>query len=166
MKTSEFFSFLSQKKLTIATAESITAGLLSSTIASVSGASLVLKGGVITYSSKLKIKLLGVSAETLEKYSAESIETTNEMVKGLSELGLDASIYVAITGIASLPVTDYNVSGEVGQVYLSILYNGKIFSFQKVMQSAFSEDNRNQIRQKAVEFAFECVVEVVGNLDK
>lgn len=163
MKTSEFNSLLIQKNLTIATAESITAGLLSSSIASVSGASSVLKGGVVTYSAELKVKLLGVSPETLEKYSAESIETTIEMVKGLSRLGLEASLYVAITGVASLPVTDYKISGEVGQVYLAILYNGELFSFQEILQPESSQGTRNQIREKAVMFAFDRIATVIEN---
>lgn len=163
MNVTEFNSFLLDNKLTIATAESITAGLLSSTITSVAGASAVFKGGVSTYTQQSKMAVLGVRKDTLKKHSAESLQTTIEMVEGLSKLGFDASIYVAITGIASQPVTDYKIKGEVGQIYVSVLYNGILFNFQEVLISDSEMDTRNQIREKAVAFIFEKIVTIVQN---
>ena len=63
-----FNQVLKEKELTIAFAESITAGMLCSSIASVSGASSILKGGLVTYDEKLKTKLLRVQESTLEKF--------------------------------------------------------------------------------------------------
>jgi len=164
MTPSAFNSFLKERNLTIATAESITAGLLSSTIASVSGASSVLKVGIITYDEKLKVKLLGVNPETLTTYSAESAETTLEMVKGLSKLDFDASIYVAVTGVASASVNEYKLTKPVGQVYVAVLYQNKTYSFETILQPEDATDTRNQIREKAVSYIFDKICEVIISL--
>lgn len=161
MKAFEFNSLLIQKNLTVATAESITAGLLSSTIASVSGASSILKGGIVTYSPELKIKLLQVNPVTLEKYSAESTETTVEMVQGLSQLGLGADIYVAVTGVASASVNQYTVTKSVGQIYVAILFKEKLYCFETVIKPENQENSRNEIRERCVFFIFEKITEIV-----
>src|SRR5690606_13960836 len=125
MNASDFNTFLSNRNLTVATAESITAGLLSSSIASIGGASSVLKGGIVTYQEELKTKLLSVNPETLQNYSAESIETTIEMVNGLANLGLNSDIYVAVTGVASASVTAYKVTKPIGQIYVAVLFENQ-----------------------------------------
>lgn len=161
MTAIEFNTFLKERNLTIATAESITAGLLSSTIASVSGASSVLKGGIVTYQEQLKTKLLGVSSQTLEKYSAESIETTIEMVKGLADLGLDASMYVAVTGVASESVNEYKLLKPVGQIYVALFFKNKLHTFETILTAKNNPYTRNQIREKTVSFIFDKIVEVI-----
>ena len=161
MNVSEFNSFLKERNLTISTAESITAGLLSGTIASVSGASSVLKGGIVTYQEELKVKLLNVNPQTLEKYSAESVETTIEMVKGLSKLGLGASIYVAVTGVASESVNDYKLSKEVGQIYVAVLLENQLYTFDTIIRPEKDQDSRNEIRERTVGFIFDKIVEII-----
>lgn len=161
MTPSAFNSFLQERNLTIATAESITAGLLCSTIASVAGASSVLKAGIVAYDEKLKIKLLGVKPETLANYSAESAETTLEMLSGLSKLDFDASIYIAVTGVASASVNTYQLTKPVGQVYIAISYKDKTYSFEIILQPNDDTDPRNQIREKAVSYIFDKIIEVI-----
>ena len=161
MNATEFNSFLQDRKLTIATAESITAGLLASTIASVSGASSILKGGIITYSEELKTKLLGVNPEVLKKYSAESTQTTIEMVKGLSKLGLNSDIYVAVTGVASASVNEYKINKSVGQVYVAILFENQLHSFETIILVDRLENQRNVIREKTVYFIFDKIRDLI-----
>lgn len=161
MNASEFNAFLKGKNLTIATAESITAGLLMSTIASVSGASSVLKGGIVTYQEELKIKLLNVNPETLKTHSAESLETTIEMVRGLSNLGLDSDIYVALTGVASESVNEYKTSKPVGQIYVAVLFNNQLHTFETVIQPDTKENSRNEIQIKTVNFIFDKITEII-----
>jgi nicotinamide-nucleotide amidase len=157
---SDFNESLKKHQLTIFCAESITAGLLASTIASVSGASAVLKGSIVTYQAAIKEKLLGVDGSIIQQHTAESAETTLAMAKGLEALQLGADIYVAITGVASLPVngSDYEVNKPVGQVYVAICYKGRCQEFETVI----NEEGRNPIRQAAVKFALEKVREVAG----
>ncbi len=158
MDAFEFNSFLKNHNLTITTAESITAGLLSGTIASVPGTSSILKGGIITYQEELKIKLLGVNPQTLKKHSAESAETTIEMVNGLANLLPNSDIHVAVTGVASAPVNDYKITKPVGQIYVAVRFRNNTFVFDTVINGTC----RNQIREKAVNYIFDKVVEVVS----
>lgn len=161
MNVSEFNAFLKGKNLTITTAESITAGLLASTIASVSGASSLLKGGIVTYDEKLKTKLLNVNPETLKTHSAESLETTIEMVRGLSNLGLNSDIYVAVTGVASESVNEYKTIKNVGQIYVAVLFKDKLHTFETVIQPDTKENSRNEIRIKTVNFIFDKITEII-----
>lgn len=90
---------LKEKKLTIATAESCTGGLVSKRITEIPGASAVFGCGVCAYANEIKKKVLGVSHETLEKYGAVSEQTALEMAKGVRRLS-GADIGISTTGIA------------------------------------------------------------------
>ena len=83
----------------VAVAESCTAGLVAARLASLPGASRYLEGGVVSYSNEVKVGLLGVEPETLERYGAVSPETAIEMAAGVRER-CEADIGVAITGVA------------------------------------------------------------------
>ena len=90
---------LRKNNLTISVAESCTGGLTCSKIVNVGGASEVFKYGFITYANEAKMKLLGVSKDTLEKYTAVSEKTAREMACGaIKESGADVA--VSITGYA------------------------------------------------------------------
>lgn len=69
------------RKLTLAVAESCTAGLVSHYITSLPGASLFFSGGLITYATELKRELLGVSDETIARFGAVSREAAHEMAE-------------------------------------------------------------------------------------
>lgn len=90
---------LTKRKLTLATAESCTGGLVSHRITNVPGSSAYFVGGVIAYSNMTKMALLGVRLDTLEKFGAVSEETVMEMAHGVRQ-ALKAKIGIAISGIA------------------------------------------------------------------
>ena len=73
---------LKSKNLSLSTAESCTGGSIAALVTSVPGSSEYFNGGIVAYSNEVKMSLLHVSAETLEKYGAVSRETVIEMVKG------------------------------------------------------------------------------------
>ena len=90
---------LIEKNITIAAAESCTAGLLTATLAEIPGISAVLKESVVTYSNEAKEKYLNVKHETLEKYGAVSAETAKEMAEGI-RASAKSDIGISITGLA------------------------------------------------------------------
>lgn len=65
----------SARGVTVSTAESLTAGMIASTIADIPGASAVLRGGAVTYCDEIKHHVLGVEQETLDRYTAVSHQT-------------------------------------------------------------------------------------------
>lgn len=108
---------LEKRKLTIATAESCTGGLLAHRLTSISGASNVLHTGIVAYANRTKERLLEVAPETLQKYGAVSPETASEMAAGARRLD-GADIGVGITGVAG--PTGGTPEKPVGLVYIGI----------------------------------------------
>jgi nicotinamide-nucleotide amidase len=90
---------LSEKKLTLAVAESCTGGYLSHLITSVPGSSSYFLGSIIPYDYAIKMRQLGVKPETLEQYGAVSEETIREMAN-LVRAKFNTDIGVATSGIA------------------------------------------------------------------
>ena len=87
------------RKLTIATAESCTGGLVAGALTDIPGSSDVIDRGFVTYSNEAKRAMLGVRATTLATFGAVSKETATAMAIGaLEKAGVDLA--VAITGIA------------------------------------------------------------------
>lgn len=87
------------KKLTLATAESCTGGLVAATLSEISGSSLVLDRGFVTYSNRAKQQMLGVTPATIDVFGSVSRECAEEMAKGaLAHAPVDLA--VSITGIA------------------------------------------------------------------
>lgn len=90
---------LHEKKLTLSAAESCTGGLISKRITDIAGCSDVFFGGCVTYTNEVKQKLLGVSAATLDRFGAVSVETALEMARGVRER-TGSDIGISATGIA------------------------------------------------------------------
>ena len=88
-----------KNSLTVATAESCTAGMIASRIGDIPGCSDVLVGGVISYSNDVKMNVLGVSAEVLKLHGAVSEECAAMMAEGALRV-TGAGIAVSVTGLA------------------------------------------------------------------
>lgn len=97
--STELIRLCTAKKLTIATAESCTGGLVAGALTAVPGSSAVLDRGFVTYSNAAKQQMLGVPVATLKQYGEVSRQTAEAMARGaLSKAKVDLT--VAITGIA------------------------------------------------------------------
>ncbi len=144
----EVVTNLRDNNLTIAFAESCTAGLLVSEMVKAKGISDVLKGSVVVYQPEMKIKLLGVKKKTLDLYTAESQQVTNEMVMGLKKL-VDADINIAVTGLAGGGASETDEK-PVGTVFVSFLYDNKAEEFRDVF-----DGNTQEVRKKTVDYVFQ-----------
>lgn len=138
---------LINKNLKIAVAESLTGGMISAKLVDFPGISKVYMEGITAYSNESKINRLFVKKETLEKFGAVSKETATEMALGVLK-NLNCDVSISTTGIAG-PTKD-NSNKPVGLVYIAVCVKGEVY----VNEYNFS-GNREQIRNKAVEKAFE-----------
>jgi len=101
----------------IATAESCTGGLLANLLTNISGSSSYFERGIVTYSNRSKIELLGVSEDIITKFGAVSEETARDMAVGIRQ-NSKVDIGISTTGIAGPKGgTDEK---PVGLVYIGI----------------------------------------------
>lgn len=101
---------------TVATAESLTAGMVAAELAAVPGASAVLQGGVVAYQNSVKAEVLGVSTELLASAGSVDARVAEQMAAGARRL-LGADIGIATTGVAGPAPHD---GQPVGTVYLGL----------------------------------------------
>jgi nicotinamide-nucleotide amidase len=146
-----------QHKLTLALAESCTCGLAAAQLAPAEGVSDVLLGSVVTYHAQAKQKLLGVNRATLDLYSAESQQTTNEMALGLHKHLPQADVCVAVTGLCG-PGASATPEKPVGTVFVTILLDGQAHEYR--VQLAGNDSDK--LRQQAVDFIYQSLGELLG----
>jgi PncC family amidohydrolase len=144
---------LGEKQLSLALAESCTAGLAAALIASVPGASRVLWGSFVCYTAQAKAAMLGLDPQRLDQFGLVSGETACDMAKGALEKS-GADIAAAVTGLAG-PDGDGSDT-PVGRVWLaSVLQGGspraKAYNFS---------GSRNEIRLKAALVLMEDLLEL------
>ena len=107
---------LRDRSQTLATAESLTGGLVGATITSVPGASTVYRGGLIVYATELKAELARVSAQTLAADGPVAASTAAQLARGAADVcGADWGL--ATTGVAGPEPQDGH---PVGQVYVAV----------------------------------------------
>lgn len=102
--------------LTVATAESLTAGMVCAELGSVPGASGMLMGAVVAYQNSVKERLLGVSADLLARAGSVDAEVARRMAQGVRRL-TGATLGVATTGVAGPEPHD---GQPVGTVFIAL----------------------------------------------
>ena len=137
----EVVQILIKKKKTISTMESCTGGGVANAITNIEGASEIFKFSAVTYSNEFKIKM-GVSKETINKYSVYSIETAKEMSKKICEF-TNSSYGVGITGKLNR-VDKNNPFGEDNIVFISIYDQEKNEYFTTQVEIVESTRNKNK----------------------
>jgi nicotinamide-nucleotide amidase len=136
---------LKEKGLRVATAESCTGGWVSKLITNVDGSSEVFSCGICAYSNDIKEKILGVRAETLQKYGAVSAQTAAEMAAGVRRIS-GADIGISVTGIAG--PKGGSKEKPVGLVYLGIA-SAHLTDTVKLTLSRGYQNERDYIRYNA-----------------
>lgn len=108
----ELVTELRRENRKIALAESCTGGLAAKALTDIPGASEVFECGVVSYSSRIKEKVLGVDPQTIRKYSVVSRLVAEQMAEGVRVLG-DADLGVGITGVAGPGPDGEHPEGEI-----------------------------------------------------
>ena len=140
---------LRQQGKTIATAESCTGGKIAQILTSVAGASNYFRGSVVSYATDTKISVLGVSAQTIEKYTVVSAAVASEMALGIQKL-MKADYAIATTGNAGPSKGD--ADAEVGTVFIALATPEAVF---------VSEFNFGQPRDKVIDRTTNKALEIL-----
>ncbi|WP_417782417.1 CinA family protein [Terasakiella pusilla] len=149
---SEVLELCRSKKLTVATAESCTGGLIAGALTEIAGSSDVVDRGFVTYSNKAKHEVLGVLRADLEAYGAVSDVVAQEMAEGgMKAAGTD--ICVAVTGIAG--PGGGTEDKPVGLVYLSCAKKGVL----TIVEKHIFEGDRADVRRQTVKRALELIAD-------
>jgi len=149
------FDILKCRQLSIVTAESCTAGRLTTVLSQVPGASDHLHGGFVTYTKAHKAKALGVSSELLSRRGAVCGEVAVAMAEG-ALLRSPATLAVAITGVAG-PDSDED-GNPVGLVCIAVARNGQP-SFH--LERNYGDVGRETVTARAIEDALAVVIRLV-----
>jgi nicotinamide-nucleotide amidase len=140
---------LTERKQTLAVAESCTGGCISNRLTNVPGASAVFRAGLVTYSNEAKQKFLGVRAETLDAHGAVSEPVVREMAEGVRrETGSDFSL--AVTGIAG-------PSGGTELKPVGTVFIGLAGPFQTVVERNLNSFDRETFKQVTAQQAFDLL---------
>ena len=142
---------LRERKLTLATAESCTGGLVGHRLTNVPGSSDYYLGGVIAYAYSAKVRQLGVKWGTLEAHGAVSPETVIEMAEGV-RAAFEADIGVSISGVAG--PSGGTPEKPVGLVWFGLSVLGDTWTREK----RFTGD-RLAIKERAAEAALGFVTD-------
>lgn len=148
-------SELSRRGETLASAESLTGGLVGLLLTDVPGASASYVGGVISYATRLKSTLAGVDAATLAQLGPVAERTAAEMARGVAER-CSADWGVATTGVAGPESQDGH---PVGEVIVAVCHPAD--DVLRVKELSL-EGDRNAIRQQAAEAALALLADALG----
>lgn len=144
---------LTENKLTLSLAESCTGGKISERLTANAGASKYYNGGLVAYTKNVKIKILSVSEELIEKHSVVSSEVAESMAVNARQL-FKSDYAIATTGNAG-PTKDETVE-DLGIVYIAIA------SENGVIAEKFSFGNhRVKVINKAVNKSFEMLYKLI-----
>lgn len=144
----ELVAALADRDETVATAESLTGGLVAATIAGVPGASAVLRGGLIVYATDLKERLAGVPGELLETAGAVAPETARALADG-ARTRCRATWGIGLTGVAG-PTSQE--AKPVGTVFVGVAGPDGVRSVEEVLSGV-----RWGIRRGAAARALEAI---------
>lgn len=140
---------LTKSGKTLAIAESCTGGNVAERFTQNAGASAYFNGGVVTYATESKIKVLGVSKDLIEKHSVVSAQVAEAMAKNVREL-FNADYGVATTGNAGPSKGESDA--EVGTVFIAIATKDRVISKSFMLGSA-----RKRVIVKGVNKALEML---------
>jgi PncC family amidohydrolase len=145
---------LTQREQTLAIAESLTGGLVTSMVTDVPGSSAYLLEGIVAYANESKMERLGVAEDTLIAHGAVSEEVACEMAEGArSVLGADWGI--STTGIAG-------PTGDTDDKPLGLVYYAVSSGTGTIVQRAVFPGDRSEVRRASAEAVLALLLETLG----
>jgi nicotinamide-nucleotide amidase len=154
----ELGNLLRKRGLTLGIVESATGGLISHLITNVPGSSEYYDGSITAYSNEVKIEIVGVKADTINKNGAVSHQVAEEMASGGRRV-LASDICLADTGIAG--PEGATLEKPVGLFYIGLSYRGGTYSQKHVFQG-----NREQNKRQAAGAALDWLREYLMSLNE
>jgi nicotinamide-nucleotide amidase len=151
---------LRSRRATLATAESLTGGLIAAAITEVAGSSATFRGGVVSYATDLKASLLGVDPTVLGRHGPVHAEVAAAMARGVRDR-LRATYGLASTGVAG---PDGQHGRPPGEVHLA-LAGPDVGHFGVVVKSLELAGDRAAVRSAAVRHAVAMTVDSLRNSD-
>ena len=145
---------LRERGQTVATAESLTGGLVCASLVDVEGASDVVRGGVVAYAADLKCSLLGIDADHIDREGTVDPEVAEAMAEGVRKL-TGATWGVATTGVAGPGPAE---GKEAGTVYVAVAGADGLESRRLALAG-----NRSDIREQAVS---ECLSLLLARVEE
>jgi nicotinamide-nucleotide amidase len=140
---------LTDKKVTIATAESCTGGKIAATLSAVPGASNYFKGSVVSYATQVKIDVLDIDENLIAKHGVVSAEVAKEMAKSVQKV-MNSDCAIATTGNAG--PTKGDEDAELGTVFIGIAMYNEVF---------VEEFNFGQPREKVIDRGVSKALELI-----
>ncbi|MFD9894361.1 CinA family protein [Amycolatopsis sp. NPDC059027] len=145
MEAAELVTSLIERGETVATAESLTAGLVCATLTGVPGSSAVVRGGLIVYATDLKAELAGVDRALLAEHGAVHPEVAAQLAEGARDR-CGATWGLGLTGVAG-PASQDGVAP--GTVYVALAGRGT-----RTVRTLGLDGGRERIRTEAVRAVF------------
>ena len=142
---------LAREGLTIAFAESASAGWLCSEFALAPESGQTLKGGLVCYDAALKESILGVPHDLIETFTPESQEVTDELAKRLEQL-IPSDIQLAVTGLTTSGGSETEEK-PVGTIFISVQLKNRLISKRFVFKGSCEE-----IIQQTVDAAAQLLI--------
>ncbi len=140
----EVAGLLGDRGLTLGLVESATGGLISHLVTNVPGSSDYYKGSITAYSNQAKVKLVGVRAETIQKFGAVSAGVAEEMARGGRRV-LDVDICLADTGIAG--PGGATPDKPSGLFYLGLSHQTGTFSRRHIFKGSREQNKRSAAKE-------------------
>ena len=147
---SRLYKICINNNFSVATAESCTSGLISSTICSVSGASSFFKGGLIAYQDQIKINQLNIPKSLIEKKTSVSLDVAKKMAKNSLDI-FNADYAIATTGYTG--PTGGSDKDPIGTVFIAVANE-----FDTIVKHFVFNGNREIITNKIVYAAIELLI--------
>lgn len=145
-------NILKEKELTLSSIESLTGGMFACEMTSISGASTIFKGAIVTYMSEEKIRLLDIPQQIVDTIGVVSHEVAYLMAKNGREK-IDSDYCISFTGNAGPNPME---NKPVGLVFIGISNR-----YETVVKQCHFQGNRDEIRKQCVDKGASMLIDFI-----